>query len=231
VRAIWAPEIHYIKSKKNYFIAISMPPGNRGILKSTTGKPEGPYVNALAKDAYLPGGIDSTLFEDDDGKVYYLYGGASRIYLMNNDMSGFEGDPITVRTEDGKGTGAHEGATMFKANGRYYVGGAAGNQFQGRYSVVLVISDHGIQGPYRDQHEAVPCGAGGNFFQDDQGNWFCAIFGNDNQAPWREMPGIVKIDFDAAGKVFPAKQQPSWLLQDGAPAKWSVIKPHGLSQP
>jgi len=32
------------KRLKNYFITLSMPPGDRGILKSTTGKPEGPYV-------------------------------------------------------------------------------------------------------------------------------------------------------------------------------------------
>jgi hypothetical protein len=42
VRAIWAPEIHYIKRLNNYFITTSMPPGNRGILRSSTGKPEGP---------------------------------------------------------------------------------------------------------------------------------------------------------------------------------------------
>lgn len=227
VRALWAPEIHYIKSKNNYYITHSMPPGDRGILKSTTGKPEGPYVNALGGNTFLKGGIDGSLFEDDDGKVYYIYGGASRLYLMKDDMSGFEGSPISIQVEGGGGNGAHEGATMFKANGRYYIGGAAGNQYQGRYSVSLVVSDKGIAGPYRDKHEAVPCGAGGNFFQDKDKNWFCAIFGNDNQAPWREMPGIVKIDFDDTGKVKIAKDQPAWLLQDGAPDKWSVIKPHG----
>jgi len=41
VRALWAPEFHYIKRLKNYFITLSMPPGDRGILKSTTGKPVG----------------------------------------------------------------------------------------------------------------------------------------------------------------------------------------------
>jgi hypothetical protein len=231
VRALWAPELHYIKSKHNYFITHSMPPGNRGILKSTTGKPEGPYVNALGGSNFLAGGIDGTLFEDDDGQVYYLYGGASRIYKMKDDMSGFDGPPIPIQVEGGGGNGAHEGATMFKANGRYYVGGAAGNQFDGRYSCVLVVSDHGIKGLYRDRHEAVPCGAGGGFLQDKQGDWYCVIFGNDNQAPWREMPGIVKIDFDSDGKVHPAKEQPKWLLQDGAPEKWAVIKPHGKATP
>lgn len=49
-----------------------MPPGDRGLLKSTTGKPEGPYIKALEGDGRLPGSIDRSLFQDDDGKVYIL---------------------------------------------------------------------------------------------------------------------------------------------------------------
>ena len=73
VRALWAPEIHYIKG--NYYITLSMPPGDRGLLKSTTGLPEGPYVNALADDGYWKEDIDASLFEDEDGSVYLVYGG------------------------------------------------------------------------------------------------------------------------------------------------------------
>src|SRR5690348_15278398 len=45
-RAVWAPEIHYIKSRKKWLIAACMN-GNIGsfILESISGKPEGPYVN------------------------------------------------------------------------------------------------------------------------------------------------------------------------------------------
>jgi xylan 1,4-beta-xylosidase len=99
VRAIWAPEIHYIKRLNNYFLTISMPPGNRGILKSTTGKPEGPYTNALANDGYFKGGIDATLFEDDDGQVYFTSGGAQSISLMNDDLSATVGEPHRIEYE------------------------------------------------------------------------------------------------------------------------------------
>ena len=73
VRALWAPEIHYVKG--NYFITLSMPPGDRGLLKSSTGRPEGPYVNALADDGKWDGDIDASLFEDTDGTVYVIWGG------------------------------------------------------------------------------------------------------------------------------------------------------------
>lgn len=37
----------------------------------------------------LVDGIDATLFEDEDGKVYFTYGSASKIALLKDDMSGF----------------------------------------------------------------------------------------------------------------------------------------------
>mgnify|MGYP002295171224 FL=1 len=90
VRSIWAPEIHYIK--RNYFIVFSMCPDGIGMLKSSTGKPEGPYVDAFnVNGPIISGGIDATLFEDEDGKVYFTYGAATRIALMKDDMSGFAG--------------------------------------------------------------------------------------------------------------------------------------------
>jgi xylan 1,4-beta-xylosidase len=216
VRAIWAPEIHYIKRLNNYFLTISMPPGNRGILKSTTGKPEGPYVNALADDGYLKGGIDATLFEDDDGKVYFTSNGGSTLSLMNDDMSGFVGEPHPIEFEkpaDGSWTRssiAMEGASLFKRNGIYYLGGAAFDK--GRYSSVVAMSTS-IFGPYKNWEEAVPCGGGTDYFKDKEGNWWDAYFGNDNQSPFREKPAIVKVDFDKDGRIFVSKDQPDFVLQ------------------
>jgi beta-xylosidase len=222
VRALWAPELHYIKSLTNYFITLSMPPGNRGILKSATGKPEGPYVNALANDDFFKGGIDATLFEDDDGAVYFLSGGGGSITRMKRDMSDFDGEPHRISYEkpaDGSWTRSsigQEGATMFKHNGVYYLGGAAFYQAPGsdsvRYSSAMAMSTN-LFGPYTKWHEAVPCGGGTDFFQDKEGGWWSAFFGNDNQSPFREKPAIVKIDFAADGKIFVAKDQPDFVLQ------------------
>src|ERR1035441_3117563 len=134
VRALWAPEFHYIKRLENYFITLSMPPGDRGILKSATGKPEGPYVNALANDGKLAGDIDASLFEDDDGTVYLVYGGAL-IARMKDDISGLAEDPKkpallepdtnpahpadTCRAHRQLLDIGHEGPCLFKRNGKY----------------------------------------------------------------------------------------------------------------
>jgi beta-xylosidase len=193
-----------------------MPPGNRGILKSSTGKPEGPYVNALANDGYFKKDIDATLFEDDDGKVYFTCVGAGHIWLMNDDLSAYVGEPHSVIFEkpaDGSWTRnsvAQEGASLFKRNGIYYLGGAA--FYKGRYSSVVAMSTN-IFGPYHDWHEAVPCGGGTDYFKDKEGNWWDAFFGNDNQAPFREKPAIVEVDFDKDGKIIVAKNQPAFVLQ------------------
>jgi beta-xylosidase len=223
VVSIWAPEIIYLKSSKTYVIALSMAPGGISLLMSATGKPEGPYVNCKSDGKPLRGGIDPTLFEDDDGKVYFVNGGAGTISLMKDDLSGvvetrkvvFENpdhDPrhhaarCEARGMNDMGT---EGAVMFKANGRYYLGAA--DTYEGRYSTCMGVADN-VWGPYRQRFEAIPGAGGGDFFQDKEGNWWATYMGNDNQQPWREMPAIIKVDFAADGRIVVAKDQPAWNL-------------------
>ena len=220
VRDIWAPEIHYIHH--NYFICLSMAPGGIGLLKSSTGRPEGPYVNALTVDADKPlaNGIDATLFEDDDGKVYFTYAGGNHIALMKDDLSGLAEPFHTVVLADPDHDPAHhaarcvgrgmndfgtEGAVLFKANGTYYLGAA--DFPSGRYSTMLAMSKN-IYGPYHGRHEAVPTAGGTGIFKDKQGRWWTTYFGNDEQAPWREKPGLVMVDFAPDGKVVVARHQP-----------------------
>jgi xylan 1,4-beta-xylosidase len=212
-RNVWAPEVFYIKG--NFYLTLCMAPGGCQILKSTTGKPTGPYVSTLAPNRPIAGGIDATLFEDDDGKVYFSNGGGGRISLMMDDLSGiaeshpiqFEkpNDPAWTRNSVGQ-----EGVSIFKAGGRYYLTGAG--FYQGRYSSLAAFSDS-IFGPYKHWHEAVPCGGGTNYFQDKSGNWFCAVFGNDDQAPFREKPGLIRIRFGEDGEIKIATEQPEFILQ------------------
>ena len=236
VRALWAPELHYIKRLQNYFITLSMPPGDRGLLRSTTGKPEGPYVNALADDGKWETDIDASLFEDDDGVVYLVYGGGW-IARMKDDLSGLAEEPRkpallhpdmdpnhhaeTCLTRRNCADIGREGAFLFKKDGKYYL--TAADTYEGRYSSVVAISDN-IYGPYDRRHEAVPCGGGTNYFCDHEGNWWCAYFGNDNQSPFREKPAIVKVEFDGEGRIHVAKLQPDFVLEESARAgksSWS----------
>ncbi|MBC7827997.1 MAG: family 43 glycosylhydrolase [Chitinophagaceae bacterium] len=221
-RAVWAPELHYLK--ENYYICLSMAPGGIAILKSTTGKPQGPYVHTTSPEKPFVNGIDATLFEDDDGKIYFTYSGASKIGLMKDDMSDFAVPMKQILLQDpdhdsthhaakcirrGSNDLGHEGAVLFKANGKYYLGAA--DNYEDRYSTCIAIADN-IWGPYKMRHESVPCAGGTNFFKAKNGSWYTTYFGNDNQSPWREKPGLVKIVFDINGKILVAPKQPDFLL-------------------
>jgi xylan 1,4-beta-xylosidase len=223
LRYVWAPEIHIINH--TFVIAYCMSGGDHGgtgLLISKGGKPEGPYTNPITADRPLTGGIDGTIFQDDDGAIYFTNGAGGTLHRMKPDLSAFDGDPIRVKisippyTTGPKRLG-HEGASFFKANGKYYLGAA--DTYQGRYSSICGVADK-VEGPYTLVEEAVPCGAGGNYFKDKQGNWWCTYFGNDDQSPWREKPGIVKIDFAPDGHIFIADDQPPFVLQPGAPTHW-----------
>ncbi len=218
-RAVWAPEIHYVKG--NYYIVYSMCPGAIGIIKSSTGRPDGPYVNAFSYEGPIADGIDGTLFEDTDGSVYFTYAGGDYVARLKDDMSGFATPFRKITIEDydldpahharncPKRAGckdlAHEGATLFKHDGKYYIGGA--DSYEHRYSPCIAVSDS-LYGPYRMRHEAVPCGGGTGFFQDRDGNWWCSVFGNDAQAHFREKVGFVKVRFCPSGRVIPDRDQP-----------------------
>jgi len=230
-RYMWAPEIHVIHH--NFVITYCMSGGESGrgggtgLLVSKTGKAEGPYINPIAAAKPLTGGIDATVFEDDDGSVYFTNGAGGTLHKMKPDLSAFDGDPVRTKIDvpkDAKGPKrlGHEGVALFKANGKYYL--SAADTYEGRYSSICAVSDR-VAGPYVMLEEAVPCGAGGNYFKDRDGNWWCTYFGNDEQSPFREKPSLVRIEFGANHEVRIADEQPPFVLQDGAPTHWRGTSP------
>jgi hypothetical protein len=64
-RSVWAPEIEYVKG--NYYILWSFAGRGTYILRSTSGQPQGPYVNNKSDGTALFNNIDGALFEDDNG--------------------------------------------------------------------------------------------------------------------------------------------------------------------
>ena len=70
----------------------------------------------------------------------------------------------------------------------------------------------------------VPCGGGGNYFQDDAGHWYCTYFGNDEASPFREKPALVRIDFTPDNTIVIADEQPAFVLRDGTPTHWRTAR-------
>ncbi|MCX6926446.1 MAG: family 43 glycosylhydrolase [Verrucomicrobia bacterium] len=90
---LWAPEIHY--KKGTFWLTYSMP-GWRvgdhfencgsGLLRSVTGKAEGPYVD-VSPNERLGDEIDASLFEDDDGTMYFVWH-CGKLRKLKPDLTG-----------------------------------------------------------------------------------------------------------------------------------------------
>jgi xylan 1,4-beta-xylosidase len=198
-RAIWAPELHYFKG--TFWIAYCVNYGGTGVLRSKTGKAEGPYTDIKA-DGPLTSEIDASLFADDDGKVYFVWQNG-KIARMKDDMSGLAEEPRVLKPANAPQVG-FEGAFLEKINGRYHLICAEFNK-SGEHSTYdcMAASASSIYGPYGDRYLAVPGGGHNMVFKDTKGNWWSTYFGNDDKALFREKPGILPIRLVEAGQIRP----------------------------
>ena len=199
--ALWAPEIHFIKDTFWIPYCIAGKLGGTGILKSTSGKPEGPYkdIHPLGP---LTAEIDASLFADSDGKVYFVFQNG-KIARMKEDMSGLAEPPRLLKPANALQVG-YEGAFLTKIGGRYTLVCAEFNQREGikTYDCMIANADS-IYGPYGAPYLALPHAGHNMLFQDREGNWWSTFFGNDPQAPWRERAGLLPIYVDKSGHVQP----------------------------
>ena len=200
-RLFWAPELHYINS--TYWIAFCISVGDQGkngVLKSTSGMPEGPYELAFQENRGVDENIDPSMFQDTDGSVYYVWQDGL-ICKFNASMTGFDSEPRKILTTDGQRVG-YEGAELVKI-GAWYVltcaewnGGS--NHSDGTYDMMYSCSKS-LAGPWKPRRVAVPHAGHGALFKDKSGRWMASFFGNDRTAPFRAMPGYVPVETQDTG--------------------------------
>jgi beta-xylosidase len=198
-RAIWAPEIHYFKG--TFWLAYCVNYGGTGILRSKTGKAEGPYED-VKPSGPLTGEIDASLFADDDGKIYFVYQNG-KIARMKDDMSGLAEEPRLLKPANARQVG-FEGAFLTKINGRYHLFCAELNQHENyRTYDCMGASAASIYGPYGDRYLAVADGGHNMLFQDVLGHWWSTFFGDpsDPEAPAHERPAMLRVQVNADGKI------------------------------
>jgi len=226
-RAVWAPELHYIKSKKKWLIAACLNGGKGSfVLESISGKPEGPYRNIQAnKDAAIFNNIDLGIFEDSDSKVY-LVGHDHYIARMNADLTGLAEPFRKLKETPYKREPYIEGVWLDKHHGKYqlvqsiwsvshkdgsysYLRGDKDDNKLYSYDVVVAESDS-IYGPYGPRYTAIIGGGHNNFFKDNQGNWWSTVFFNPRGGmaktfPVTCRPAVLPLKWQA-GKVRPDKK-------------------------
>jgi xylan 1,4-beta-xylosidase len=200
LHAIWAPEIHYFKD--TFWIPYCINYGGTGLLRSTSGKAEGPYVD-MKTDGPITGQIDASMFVDDDGKAYFVWQNGM-IARLKDDMTGLAEEPRHLKPANAEQVG-FEGAFLAKINGRYRLICAEFNKHDkgpDTYDCMAAEAEK-IYGPYGDRYLAIPHGGHNMLFKDRDGAWWSTFFGSDPAAPFQERAGLLRIDFDAKGRIQP----------------------------
>jgi beta-xylosidase len=238
-----APELHFIKG--GVYLTYALWPCGTGLLKSKSGKPEGPYedVGLITRR-----GKDASLFADDDGKVYWVFGGGW-IARMNDAMTALAEEPRLIQpSTPGANTPGAEilqvgtgGAFLFKKDAVYHLLAAG---IHGRLGVpcydTFVATANSLGGPWTQRKVAVAHGGQSTMFEDPGGQWYATFSGVDSRAALRERPAIVPVDWvDSVHYFYPKNESWPWKRPQVITEAWgweharplsdlSYRDPHGV---
>jgi predicted outer membrane repeat protein len=211
-RGIIAPKLYYWKD--TFWISYTNSNYNKsGILRSRSGRIQGPY-DEVSGDKPLIDGVDASLFFDTDSTAYFLCNG-TKVYTLNSKMDGFLSNSPRVLTAS-YGTSPVQ---LSKIDGKYYlstgrwksvfdVSGAnatIGVGLDARFDGVVAVSDN-LFGSYRELQVTIPHAGGGLLFQDFDKNFWFAFTGNDKSAPVRDIPALMPLQVNVAGDFIPVRR-------------------------
>ncbi len=200
-RGSWASCIRFHKG--TFYVTTFAQTTGKTYIYSTKDIEKGPWKTVSFRPAYH----DHSLFFDDDGKVYLLYGAGKLTLLeLNEDLSGVKpGGLNQVVIENASapsatpgrpgGLGA-EGSQLFKVNGKYYLFNITWPS-GGMRTVVIHRADK-ITGPYEGRVGLKDLGvAQGGLIDMPDGKWYSYLF----------------RDFGAVGRIpylVPVKWEDGW---------------------
>lgn len=222
-RAMWAPAVVARDGRYYLFFAandLQSDGETGGIGVAVADHPNGPFHDLLGKPlvgAFHNGAqpIDQSVFRDDDGQYYLIYGGwkHANIARLKDDFRGF------VAFEDGtvfkEITPEHyvEGPMMFKRDGRYYLMWSEGGWTGPDYAVAYAIGDSPL-GPFRrigkilEQDPSIATGAGHHsLLHTPDGRWYIVYHRRPSgeTAANHRVVCIDRLEFDARGRILPVR--------------------------
>lgn len=222
-------ELHFIKG--NYYLIYSTVYQSLGILKSKTGKAEGPYEDW---SRLLPWGYDPSLYEDEDGKVYLSWNGGI-VARLSEDLKELDERPHQIIPEiyPPKGWGEYPvldkvgtaGAHIIKFDGKYCLVASDKHHRLGTWcdDLFLAVSDGDIYGPYHRREFVVPHASHATIFQDRDGSWKSTFSGNpdDEYAMFTGSTGILPL---VKGTEHRLKPSPKIILEKGVIGSMHPVK-------
>jgi arylsulfatase len=136
---------------------------------------------------------DPSLFEDDDG-TWWMIWGATEIAPLAKDLRSFAAPPRTIGPAGEFAKMGHEGCLLRKIHGKYVLfgtGWSTGRMRQGTYNLYYAVADK-ITGPYSERNFVGRFLGHGTPFQDRRGRWWCTAFYNANVPPVPDDAGIAQ---------------------------------------
>ena len=190
----WASSLRYHDG--TYYVSTFSATTGETYIFSTKDIEKGPWK----KNSFKPSLHDNTLFFDDDGKVYMIWGaGKLMIAELKADLSGLKEGTEEVLIENastpaGPNVGLPaEGSQLFKVNGTYYLFNIAWPR--GGMRTVLVHRADKIKGIYEGRVALQDKGvAQGGLIDTPDGRWFSYLF-KDNGAVGR-IPYLVPVTWE-----------------------------------
>ena len=192
-RGSWASSIRYHKG--TFYVTTFSATSGKTHVYTTKSIEKGPW-KAIS---FRPSLHDHSLFFDDDGKVYMLYGNRRLTLVeLKEDLSGIkEGGINQVVVENSTqptlsvgNSSLGEGSQLFKVNGKYYLFNITWPS-GGMRTVVIHRADK-ITGPYEGRVGLQDQGvAQGGLIDDTKGNWYSYLF-QDHGAVGR-IPYLVPV--------------------------------------
>ncbi|MBC7390533.1 MAG: glycoside hydrolase 43 family protein, partial [Opitutaceae bacterium] len=191
----WASCIRYHNGL--YYVSTFSSTTGKTYIFSTNNIEKGPWKTV----SFSPSYHDHSLFFDDDGRVYLIYGGGKiRMIELNADVSGIKPGAIekviieNANTPSGDNGGLNaEGSQLFKVKGKYYLFNISWPR--GGMRTVLIHRADNINGPYEGRIGFQDMGvAQGGLIDMPDGTWFAYLF-RDYGAVGR-IPYLVPVKWE-----------------------------------
>lgn len=193
-RGTWASCIRYHNNM--YYVTTFAQTTGKTYIFSTKDIEKGPWKLSTFKPAYH----DHTVFFDDDGRIYMIWGGGKLcIVELKEDLSGIKEGTERVFIENASAPSGDniglpaEGSQLFKVNGKYYLFNITWPK-GGMRTVVIHRSDS-MEGPWEGRVALQDKGvAQGGLIDTPDGKWFAYLF-RDNGSVGR-IPYLVPMKWE-----------------------------------
>jgi len=174
-RGSWASSLRFHKG--TYYVSTFAQTTGKTYIYSTMNIEKGPWKAS----SFSPSFHDNTLFFDDDGRIYMIYGaGKLRIVELKEDLSGAKEGTDQVLIENASAPSGTvglpaEGSQLFKIKEKYYLFNITWPR-GGMRSVIIHRADK-ITGPYEGRLALQDKGvAQGGLIDTPDGNWYAYLF-------------------------------------------------------